>query len=100
MACLITSSRWGNFLSKYRYSNWSGLYDCLNSFHKIMIFSARDIEKIKEENSKENELKNQKHQKEMNELRKKFRIVEQQRNQLSAQIEFEEKQQEHRVYHA
>ena len=34
---------------KYRYSNWSGLYDCLNSFHKIMIFSARDIEKIKEE---------------------------------------------------
>ena len=34
---------------KYRYSNWSGLFDSLNSFHKIMIFSARDIEKIKEE---------------------------------------------------
>lgn len=34
---------------KYRYSNWSELYDCLNSFYKIMFFSARDIEKIKEE---------------------------------------------------
>lgn len=34
---------------KYRYSCWDGFYDCLNSFHKIMIFSARDIEKIKEE---------------------------------------------------
>lgn len=33
----------------YRYSRWNRLYDCLKSFHKIMIFSARDIEKIKEE---------------------------------------------------
>lgn len=34
---------------QYKYSKWYGLYDCLNSFYKIMSFSARDIEKIKEE---------------------------------------------------
>ena len=37
MACLITSSRWGNFLSKYRYSNWIVFNRILPVFSTLQI---------------------------------------------------------------
>ena len=54
----------------------------------------KDIETIKANHEKEMEVKAQKAQRELGDLRKKFRIVEQQRNQLAAQIDFDEKKSE------